>query len=72
MKQTLTEFERISIQVERIGVQLERAQLQLIKDVENLEALYAHNRGFFEELATAIAAGQMKNSKPLRLSYPHK
>ena len=46
MKQTLTEFERISIQVERIGVQLERAQLQLIKDVENLEALYAHNRGF--------------------------
>lgn len=63
VKQTLTEFERISIQVERIGVQLERAQLQLIKDVENLEALYAHNRGFFEELATAIAAGQMKKQR---------
>ncbi len=50
VKQTLTEFERISIQVERIGVQLERAQLQLLKDVEMLEQLYAHNRGFLKSL----------------------
>lgn len=70
VKQTLTEFERISIQVERIGVQLERAQLQLIKDVENLEALYAHNRGFFEELATAIAAGQMKKQQAIEVELP--
>ena len=60
LKQTLTDFERISIQVERIGIQLERAQLQLLNDVEMLEQLYAHNKQFFEELATSIAAGQMK------------
>lgn len=60
LKQTLTDFERISIQVERIGIQLERAQLQLLNDVEMLEQLYAHNKRFFEELATSIAAGQMK------------
>ncbi|MFY2307236.1 toxic anion resistance protein [Lysinibacillus fusiformis] len=72
VKQTLTEFERISIQVERIGVQLERAQLQLIRDVENLEALYTHNRGFFEELATAIAAGQMKKQQAIEVELPTK
>lgn len=60
LKQTLTDFERISIQVERIGIQLERAQLQLLNDVEMLEQLYSHNKRFFEELATSIAAGQMK------------
>ena len=60
IKQKLTDFERISIQVERIGIQLERAQLQLLKDVEMLEQLYTHNKRFFEELATSIAAGQMK------------
>ncbi|MEY9976622.1 toxic anion resistance protein [Lysinibacillus sp. RC79] len=70
VKQTLTEFERISIQVERIGVQLERAQLQMIKDVEMLEELYAHNRGFFEELATAIAAGQMKKQQAIEVDLP--
>ncbi|MGE7998146.1 toxic anion resistance protein [Lysinibacillus sp. NPDC093190] len=72
VKQTLTEFERISIQVERIGVQLERAQLQMIKDVEMLEELYAHNRGFFEELATAIAAGQMKKQQAIEVDLPKK
>ena len=72
VKQTLTEFERISINVERIGVQLERAQLQLIRDVENLEALYTHNRGFFEELATAIAAGQMKKQQAIEVELPTK
>lgn len=72
VKQTLTEFERISIQVERIGVQLERAQLQLIRDVELLEQLYTHNRGFFEELATAIAAGQMKKQQAIELELPGK
>lgn len=72
VKQTLTEFERISIQVERIGVQLERAQLQLIRDVEMLEQLYTHNRGFFEELATAIAAGQMKKHQAIEVELPAK
>lgn len=72
IKQTLTEFERISIQVERIGVQLERAQLQMIKDVEMLEELYSHNRGFFEELATAIAAGQMKKQQAIEVELPAK
>jgi len=72
VKQTLTEFERISIQVERIGVQLERAQLQLIRDVELLEQLYTHNRGFFEELATAIAAGQMKKQQAIEIELPGK
>ncbi|KOP69627.1 TelA-like protein [Lysinibacillus sp. FJAT-14745] len=72
VKQTLTEFERISIQVERIGVQLERSQLQMIKDVEMLEELYAHNRGFFEELATAIAAGQMKKQQAIEVELPAK
>ncbi len=72
IKQTLTEFERISIQVERIGVQLERAQIQLIKDVEMLEDLYSHNRGFFEELATAIAAGQMKKQQAIEKELPTK
>ncbi|GAB0168001.1 toxic anion resistance protein [Lysinibacillus sp. CTST325] len=72
VKQTLTEFERISIQVERIGVQLERAQLQMIKDVEMLEDLYAHNSGFFEELATAIAAGQMKKQQTIEVELPEK
>jgi len=72
VKQTLTEFERISIQVERIGVQLERAQLQMIRDVEMLEGLYAHNRGFFEELATAIAAGQMKKHQAIEVELPDK
>lgn len=72
VKQTLTEFERISIHVERIGVQLERAQLQMIKDVEMLEGLYAHNRGFFEELATAIAAGQMKKQQAIEVELPEK
>ncbi|MFJ7666549.1 toxic anion resistance protein [Lysinibacillus sp. NPDC097195] len=72
VKQTLTEFERISIQVERIGVQLERAQLQLIRDVELLEQLYSHNRGFFEELATAIAAGQMKKQQAIEIELAKK
>ncbi|UPW85243.1 toxic anion resistance protein [Lysinibacillus sp. Ag94] len=72
VKQTLTEFERISIQVERIGVQLERAQLQMLRDVEMLEGLYAHNRGFFEELATAIAAGQMKKQQAIEVELPEK
>lgn len=72
VKQTLTEFERISIQVERIGVQLERAQLQLIRDVELLEQLYTHNRGFFEELATAIAAGQMKKQQAIEIELAGK
>ncbi|MEY9973682.1 uncharacterized protein YaaN involved in tellurite resistance [Lysinibacillus sp. RC46] len=72
VKQTLTEFERISIQVERIGVQLERAQLQMIRDVEMLEGLYSHNRGFFEELATAIAAGQMKKQQAIEVELPEK
>lgn len=60
LKQKLTDFERIGIQVERIGIQLERAQFQLLNDVEMLEQLYMHNQDFFEELATSIAAGQMK------------
>ncbi len=72
IKQTLTEFERISIQVERIGVQLERAQLQLFDDVDMLEQLYAHNNGFFEELATAIAAGQMKKKQVIEMELPEK
>ncbi|WP_107925206.1 toxic anion resistance protein [Lysinibacillus parviboronicapiens] len=72
VKQTLTEFERISIQVERIGVQLERAQLQLFDDVEMLEQLYSYNKGFFEELATAIAAGQMKKQQVIEIELPAK
>ncbi|MGE7092501.1 toxic anion resistance protein [Lysinibacillus sp. NPDC048646] len=72
VKQTLTEFERISIQVERIGVQLERAQLQLFDDVDMLEQLYSHNKGFFEELATAIAAGQMKKQQVIEKELPAK
>ncbi|GLC89127.1 toxic anion resistance protein [Lysinibacillus piscis] len=72
IKQTLTEFERISIQVERIGVQLERAQLQLLQDIEFLEELYTQNHAFFEELATAIAAGQMKKHQVIEAELPAK
>ncbi|MFJ7954600.1 toxic anion resistance protein [Lysinibacillus sp. NPDC096418] len=72
LKQTLTDFERISIQVERIGIQLERAQFQLLNDVEMLEQLYTHNHDFFEELATAIAAGQMKKHQSLEIELPAK
>lgn len=72
LKQTLTEYERISIQVERIGVQLEREQLQLFNDVEMLEKLYNHNKGFFEELATAIAAGLMKKQQAIEIELPAK
>lgn len=72
VKQTLTEFERISIQVERIGVQLERAQIQLLNDVDMLDQLYAHNIGFFEELATSIAAGQMKKQQAIETELPTK
>ena len=72
LKQTLTDFERISIQVERIGIQLERAQLQLLNDVEMLEQLYTHNYDFFEELATSIAAGQMKKQQSIETELPAK
>lgn len=58
VKQTLTEFERISIQVERIGVQLERAQLQLFDDVEMLEQLYAHNKGFLRSWLLPLQQGK--------------
>lgn len=72
LKQTLTDFERISIQVERIGIQLERAQFQLVNDVEMLEQLYSHNNDFFEELAIAIAAGQMKKQQSIEIELPAK
>lgn len=72
LKQTLTEFERISIQVERISVQLERAQFQLVNDVEMLDQLYQHNQEFFEELATYIAAGQMKKQQVVENELPVK
>lgn len=72
LKQKLTDFERISIQVERIGIQLERAQLQLLNDVDMLEQLYTHNKNFFEELATSIAAGQMKKHHSIETELPAK
>ena len=72
LKQKLTDFERISIQVERIGIQLERAQFQLVNDVEMLEQLYSHNNDFFEELATSIAAGQMKKHQLIEIELPAK
>lgn len=72
IKQKLTDFERISIQVERIGIQLERAKFQLLNDVEMLEQLYTHNKGFFEELATSIAAGLMKKQHSIETELPAK
>ncbi|MEG0260710.1 MAG: toxic anion resistance protein [Lysinibacillus sp.] len=65
LKQTLTEYERISIQVERIGLQLDRAKHQLISDVELLEQLYEQNKNYYDELSVYIAAGYMKRKQVL-------
>ena len=58
VERTVQQFDTVLAQVDGISEKLEDAKFGLLKDIEVLEQLYAHNRTFYENLSAHIQAGE--------------
>jgi uncharacterized protein YaaN involved in tellurite resistance len=60
LRQFVSRYEKIGTKIDRITVELDKAKNVLTRDITMLEKLYEQNSGFFRQLLTYIAAGELK------------
>ncbi|MDO5484399.1 MAG: toxic anion resistance protein [Desulfovibrionaceae bacterium] len=70
MQRTVAQFDTVLAQVDGISEKLEDAMLSLLKDIEVLEQLYAHNKNFYEDLSAYIQAGEARLEQARREELP--
>ena len=70
MQRTVAQFDTVLAQVEGISEKLEDAMLSLLKDIEVLDQLYAHNKNFYEDLSAYIQAGEARLEQARREELP--
>ncbi|MGM9923036.1 MAG: toxic anion resistance protein [Bacillus sp. (in: firmicutes)] len=60
IQETLTKYQKTSVQIDRIAVQLTHAKNGLLQDIGMLEQLYEKNKDYFQALNIYIAAAELK------------
>jgi len=70
MQRTVAQFDTVLAQVDGISEKLEDAMGSLLKDIEVLEQLYAHNRNFYEDLSAYIQAGEARLEQARKEELP--
>jgi uncharacterized protein YaaN involved in tellurite resistance len=60
VKNFMSRYEKIEVQIDRISSDLERARMELLKDIGLFDIMFDHNREYFKELEIYIAAGEIK------------
>ncbi len=67
---TVARFNTLAGQVEVITAKLDEAMVGLLKDIEILEQLYAHNKNFHNDLNVYIEAGKQRLDKARNEELP--
>ncbi|WP_042349205.1 toxic anion resistance protein [Bacillus massiliigorillae] len=60
IQETLSKYQKTSVQIDRIAVQLTHAKNGLLTDIGMLEQLYEKNKDYFHALNIYIAAAELK------------
>ncbi|MGN1402266.1 MAG: toxic anion resistance protein [Bacillus sp. (in: firmicutes)] len=60
VQETLSKYQKTSVQIDRIAVQLTHCKNTLLNDVGMLEQLYEKNKEYFQALNIYIAAAELK------------
>lgn len=69
-QRSIARFNTLAGQVEEITVKLDDTMVGLLKDIEILEELYAHNHNFYDELSLYIEAGQQRLDEARSVELP--
>ncbi len=70
VQKTIAKFETIAEQIETISQELDGSMIGLLRDVEVLEQLYAHNERFHKDLVMYINAGKQKLEEARNTELP--
>jgi uncharacterized protein YaaN involved in tellurite resistance len=60
LKNFVSRYEKIEVQIDRITSDLEKARMDLLKDIGLFDIMFDHNKDYFKELEIYIAAGELK------------
>lgn len=60
IQETLSKYQKTSVQIDRIAVQLTHSKNGLLNDISMLEQLYEKNKDYFQALNIYIAAAELK------------
>lgn len=60
VQQFISQYEKIGVKIDRITAELDKSRMVLNRDIVLLDQLYDQNRGYFRNLLTYIAAGELK------------
>jgi uncharacterized protein YaaN involved in tellurite resistance len=60
LKNFISRYEKIEVQIDRITSDLEKARMDLLKDIGLFDIMFDHNKEYFKELEIYIAAGELK------------
>ncbi len=70
VQRSVAKFDTLAGQVDSIALKLDEAMVGLLRDIEILEQLYAHNRNFHNELTLHIAAGKQRLDQARDVELP--
>ncbi len=70
VKSAVEQFDTVSEQIDKIAQKLDDSQLNLLKDIEILEQLYAHNSEFYSDLSAYIKAGEQRLEEARKVDLP--
>jgi uncharacterized protein YaaN involved in tellurite resistance len=60
VKNFISRYERIEVQIDKISADLEKARMDLLKDIGLFDIMFDRNKEYFKELEVYIAAGELK------------
>lgn len=60
VQQFISQYEKIGVKIDRIVAELDKSRMVLNRDIVLLDQWYDQNRGYFRNLLTYIAAGELK------------
>jgi uncharacterized protein YaaN involved in tellurite resistance len=60
LRNFISRYEKIEVQIDRISADLEKARMDLLKDIGLFDIMFDHNKEYFKELEIYIAAGELK------------
>lgn len=66
----MRQFQSLSEQVDTVSQRLESAMIGLLRDIEVLEHLYAHNKDHYNDLSLYIEAGKRKLAEARETALP--
>lgn len=70
MNRSVARFNTLSGQVDDISSRLDQAMTGLLKDIEVLEQLYAHNEQFYHDLSLFLEAGRVRLEQAKNTDLP--